>query len=110
MQASLPEPPPQPHGIDVTAQLLGAMEHTPLRSLIEARRAYGMSKYGQSLMSQDGRNGLEDARQELGDLVQYVYKVFGPGMSEQHTNQEFLEFIRIWEEAKQFIDQTMNIK
>lgn len=42
--------------------------------LVRERDAFGRAKYGQPLMSNDGRNGIEDARQELGDLLQYVMK------------------------------------
>jgi phosphate uptake regulator len=30
-------------------------------------------------MSEDGRNGVEDARQEAGDLLQYAFKVYLTG-------------------------------
>jgi len=43
-------------------------------SLIKARHAYGLQKYGQGLMTEDGRNTMEDARQEAGDLLQYLFK------------------------------------
>lgn len=91
---SVPEPPPQPRGIVVPDALIGTIESTKERfdneanvhdlmarkqcddlvKLIKQRDAFGRAKYGQPLMSQDGRNGIEDAKQELGDLMQYVMK------------------------------------
>lgn len=47
--------------------------------LVEARDAFGRGKYGQCLMSQDGRDSVEDARQELGDALQYIYKAIFNG-------------------------------
>jgi len=78
---SIPEPPPLPKGVEVTPLLIKWLSRIPLLnpeviSLVESRRLYGIQKYGQSLMSQDGRNGLEDARQEAGDLLQYLFKEF----------------------------------
>ena len=45
-----------------------------LVTLVQQRDAFGRAKYGQPLMSEDGRNGIEDAKQELGDLLQYLMK------------------------------------
>lgn len=80
--ASVPEPPPQPHGIVIPDALLTHIElqkphhWQELLQLVQERDAFGRKKYGQPLMSQDGRNGYEDARQELGDLLQYTYKMY----------------------------------
>lgn len=75
---SVPEPPPRPDGVVVPDALIGYLETLPetdsLVALVHARDAFGRQKYGQPLMSNDGRNGIEDARQELGDLLQYVFK------------------------------------
>ena len=95
---SVPEPPPKPSGIIVPEALITVIQDTkdhlfseagqglePFRdqaasnldsliALVKARDAFGQAKYGQRLMSDDGRNGIEDARQELGDLLQYVMK------------------------------------
>jgi hypothetical protein len=78
--ASIPEPAPQRAGFVVPekliihlADLLDGSNDTQferLIHLIEQRDAFGRQKYGQPLMSQDGRDGCEDARQELGDLMQ----------------------------------------
>ena len=92
MMASVPEPAPVKEGVLVTPLLLDNLrtlqqcaQHNgetqdmyhfqELAELVEARDAFGRAKYGQGLMSRDGRNGREDAMQELGDLLQYVKKI-----------------------------------
>lgn len=86
LRPSVPEPPPVARGEPVTpallshlsarAHALGDREHAAahLAALVRERDAFGRAKYGQPLMTADGRNTLEDARQELGDLAQYLYK------------------------------------
>lgn len=95
VSVSIPEPPPIPNGEVVPDVLINYLvlfqkEHLPLVpteardpflesmadliSLIHQRDAFGRAKYGQPLMTQDGRNGIEDAKQELGDLLQYIMK------------------------------------
>lgn len=87
-------PPPQPRGIVVPDALIAYMKqnkyymHEELCELVSQRDAFGRVKYGQPLMSQDGRDGVEDARQEAGDLLQYAYKVYLAG------DKEGLEKIR----------------
>jgi len=79
---SVPEPPPKPNGEDVTPKLIDWITEqvlpmdtiTKTVELIKARDYYGFSKYGQHLKTNDGRNTVEDAIQELGDLIQYLYK------------------------------------
>lgn len=76
---SVPEPPPIKSGVEVTPLLIEWLssqtaDSSPIIALIEARRLYGLSKYGQSLMTEDGRDTMEDARQEAADLLQYIYK------------------------------------
>jgi len=113
---SLPEPPPQPRGQVVPVRLLAFIENAKsleldpsfdemrndqldkLADLIQQRNAFGMQKYGQPLYSQDGRNGLEDARQELDDLLQYVCKVqMSP--AGQHTEEEKQDFLNLFNTA-----------
>lgn len=108
---SVPEPDPKNQGMDVTEGLLEAInskynshQYEDVKVLIHQRRAFGIEKYGQTLRSDDGRNGLEDARQELGDLLQYVYKVFGKDMTEKHTVQELKDFKLLWKRSKHLID------
>lgn len=42
--------------------------------MVETRTAFGMKKYGQMLMTEDGRDTGRDAVEEMGDLLQYAYK------------------------------------
>ena len=82
-EADYPEPPPVNVGREVTPALLNWLQNLPLRmnddwgvdtarDLIKSRAAFGLQKYGQPLRTEDGRNVIHDARQELGDLLQYV--------------------------------------
>lgn len=77
-EPSRPEPDPQKSGLIVPDALIKYLKQRPntqeLVRLVEQRNEFGIRKYGQPLMSQDGRSGVEDARQELGDLLQYCYK------------------------------------
>jgi hypothetical protein len=73
----VPEPPPQPKGQPVTPQLVAWLErHGSAQSmeLVQARAAFGLSKYGQGLMTGDGRNTFNDLSDELGDAQQYAFK------------------------------------
>lgn len=80
--ASVPEPPPKPHGIAVTPILLKWIDtadvsesvKTEAIALVKKRDAFGRAKYNQPLMTKDGRDDIEDAMQELGDLLQYIQK------------------------------------
>ncbi len=47
--------------------------------MVLARDAFGRAKYGQPLMTGDGRDGVEDALQELGDAAQYIFKAAATG-------------------------------
>ena len=102
IKASIPEPPPVPRGIIVPDALLAFIDGaqlvdkvspevsatlTKLSDLVKERNAFGIAKYGQPLYSEDGRNGIEDARQELGDLLQYVFKI-SLQKERQYTVQE----------------------
>jgi hypothetical protein len=91
---SKPEPKPVPRGEIVPEKLItiidemkeieiiGSKEHQEktrsyldqISDLIRARDAFGRQKYGQPLMTLDGRNGVEDCRQEVGDMLQYFLK------------------------------------
>jgi len=80
---SVPQPPPIKAGKIVPELLieeLGKAEHINNKvirrtiELIKARDNFGRQKYGQPLMSKDGRDSICDAIEEFGDLLQYVYK------------------------------------
>ena len=78
--ASTPEPAPENAGEPVTPALVTWIQAQGLdegtkRSVIagvEERSAFGAEKYGQVLMSRDGRDSVNDAAQELIDALQYI--------------------------------------
>ena len=78
--ASTPEPAPENAGEPVTPALVAWIQAQGLdegtkRSVIagvEERSAFGAEKYGQVLMSRDGRDSVNDAAQELIDALQYI--------------------------------------
>ena len=78
--ASRPEPAPENAGEPVTPALVAWIQAQGLdegtkRSVIagvEERSAFGAEKYGQVLMSRDGRDSVNDAAQELIDALQYI--------------------------------------
>lgn len=81
--AETPQPPPKPLGEPVTDALiewihlqsdLSKDEKEKVIEIIEGRRRFGLEKYGQLLMTHDGRSTAADAIQEAGDLLQYAYK------------------------------------
>ena len=100
VRPSVPEPLPKPNGVPVTPELLKYIDSLQVRlgtevcdqtaTLIKERDAYGFAKYGQHLMSCDGRDSIEDARQELGDLLQYLYKAKMNGEDIEIFRQHFL--------------------
>ena len=72
-KASQPEPHPTGNGDLVTPPLLERLSaHPELTALVLERDAFGRSKYGTGLRTHNGRNPLEDGRQEIGDLLQYL--------------------------------------
>lgn len=124
--ASVPEPPPTVGGEVVPYVLINYLtlfkdEHKhnipePARdkfivdmdglvSLIHQRDNFGRAKYGQPLMSEDGRNGVEDAKQELGDLLQYLMKCQlagrGSGVISEKDKELFLTGFMV---AKQILN------
>jgi hypothetical protein len=98
--ASVPEPPPRGGETSVTQALLdllikpstvhylacmagekgSAPSLVAAHGLIVERREYGVPKYGGELMTKNGRNPIEDARQELGDAMQYVMQARMEGL------------------------------
>jgi hypothetical protein len=90
--ASKPEPAPLNEGEPVTPLLLdwlaeqaknasgvAAVLFEDVATLIKKRDAFGRLKYGQPLRLNDGRNTVEDAEQEAGDLLQYLFKAYKNG-------------------------------
>lgn len=105
MKKSVPEPAPMPKGEIVPDKLISIIEKMDrfcvnpevskellkLIELVKERSAFGIEKYGQPLYSEDGRNGFEDARQELGDLLQYACKI---KMSNPEA-KDIVEFLKL---------------
>jgi hypothetical protein len=111
MRASIPEPEPIEKGVPVTPAVLhdlhvlkrGAQEEgrtldmyhfQELAELVVQRDLFGRSKYGQPLMTLDGRSGKEDAMQELGDLMQYVKKITLSGEMNIDRRIEMCELLK----------------
>jgi len=74
------QPVPKKKGVKVPPVLISFIREMDLPdqvkqnavTLVTARDSLGKEKYGQSLMSDDGRDPYIDALQELGDLLQYL--------------------------------------
>lgn len=82
VEASRPEPPPVPRGEPVSKWLIALLSmdgFDATADVVRARDAFGREKYGQPLMTEDGRDGVEDALQELGDAAQYIFKAAATG-------------------------------
>src|SRR4051812_45104974 len=79
---SIPEPKPKNEGVEIYPIVLKRIEESKMNNedknnlikLLNDRYTFGLKKYGQSLMSQDGRDSIEDAIQELGDFLMYYIK------------------------------------
>lgn len=74
-----PEPPPRAEGAPIPELLVEWIEEHIEKSGtvvedVQARAEFGFKKYGQYLMSDDGRDTINDARQEAIDLLKYMYK------------------------------------
>lgn len=84
MNPSVPQPPPKSGGILVTPILVAYLTengYDEAAKLVQERDAFGKLKYKQGLMTDDGRDVVEDARQELGDLLQYAFSARFQGRS-----------------------------
>lgn len=102
-----PEPDPVARGVIIpdrlvdyinASQMLSLSAKQPLTKLVQERDAFGRAKYGQPLYSEDGRNGVEDARQELGDLMQYLFKCKIAGVDTTEVIQMIRAFLLRWDE------------
>lgn len=77
MAAGTPQPAPRNNGENVPEAFRewAAQHNFPHAvALSEERDAFGRAKYGQPLMTDDGRVTMVDAVQEMGDLLHYVFK------------------------------------
>ena len=90
-----PEPPPKDLGVDVGESLDRYLcasfdfEETELQQaldLIGERIALASPNMASPCAPRDGRDGVEDLRQELGDAIMYAHKIYLTGQinAEQH--------------------------
>lgn len=97
---SVPEPAPKNEGVAVTPIVIERLETFSTKSMIKLirdRDAFGFAKYGQHLMTGDGRDSIEDAKQELGDLMQYMTKA-------QLNNENMEELYELIDEFIGYVD------
>lgn len=76
------QPPPVPHGEvvpPVFQEWARANGFAEAAELSASRAAFGEAKYGQPLMTKDGRDSIEDAKDELGDFGHYLQKAIMNG-------------------------------
>tara|TARA_R100000808_G_C2154593_1_gene165680 strand:+ start:6824 stop:7180 length:357 start_codon:yes stop_codon:yes gene_type:complete len=69
---------PVKNGIEIYPKLKQQFSHIKsplLLDIINKRYKFGLDKYGQPLMSQDGRDTYKDIMDELGDAAQYIAKL-----------------------------------
>lgn len=81
VQFGEPQRMPDPGQQDVTEQLI---------NWLRQRQQYGIAKYGQSLMTFDGRDKRVDAVQELLDGLQYLY---GENLELKYLLRQALPFV-----------------
>ena len=78
-----PQPAPLNEGEDVIAGLARWMltqgENIDIATLLLQRRQFGVEKYGQPLMSNDGRDSLKDLEDEILDALAYSHKIILAG-------------------------------
>jgi hypothetical protein len=77
------QPDPENKGEEVTPKLISWIQNNrsienetrdQMIKLINSRHKYGVDKYGHGLMTGDKRRTIQDALEELGDLIQYLFK------------------------------------
>lgn len=95
--ASIPEPPPKPGIMDVVPEVhkfidknFSGQEKTFFTNLINDRKKYGEEKYGSKLQTFNSRSMKNDAVQELGDFIQYIYGM----ILEEDTSEDAGKLIR----------------
>lgn len=79
---SIPEPSPRNEGQPIFHLVLQYLDRVDtddktkaeVTKLLHDRYTFGLNKYGQPLMSDDGRDDITDCIQEIGDAIQYIVK------------------------------------
>jgi hypothetical protein len=104
-QQQQPQPPPVPKGDPVTPLLVDWLIHSfagtlsaeqivDINEKLIERYHFGLQKYGQPLMTKDGRDEVVDAREEALDMLQYVYKAKLNGRYEE-ARKELVPYVVI---------------
>lgn len=81
-RARAPQPPPVRCGSAVPPvfqEWARANGYADAVELSVSRAAFGEAKYGQPLMTEDGRDSIEDAKDEIGDFFHYLQKAIVNG-------------------------------
>lgn len=74
-RVAMPEPAPRLGSQPVTPSLVTILRGSGMHEQadeVEARAAFGLAKYGTALTADNGRDHLNDMRQELADALQYA--------------------------------------
>lgn len=74
-RVAMPEPAPRPGSQPVTPSLVDLLRWAGMHEQaddVEARAAVGRAKYGADLTADNGRDHVNDLRQELADALQYA--------------------------------------
>lgn len=104
-----PQPAPIYEGEDVIAdlarELLSQSENIDIATLLLQRRQFGIEKYGQPLMSLDGRDSLKDLEDEILDALAYSYKMILSGETPSSS-----KWRRLYRMAKLLCFQVENTK
>ena len=91
--ASTPEPPPERGDRDVPEPLISFLEdqgYDGAADLVRKRVRFGVEKYGTRLETGNGRDPIEDARQEIGDALQYLAQAKMEGRNVRELNDLIL--------------------
>lgn len=99
VKASVPEPPPHEGKELVTPKLIHFLENKCnfsdktrkfLVNLVKERDEYGKGKYKGGLKTFNGRRMEKDAKQEIGDFLQYMYAC----IMEENTSEEIDKLLK----------------
>ena len=90
---STPEPPPERGDRDVPEPLIAFLEdqgYDDAADLVRKRVRFGEQKYGTRLETDNGRDPIEDAKQEIGDALQYLAQAKMEGRNVRELNDLIL--------------------
>ncbi len=69
------QPLPRPGRLAVWPELQKRTMSPAARALLTERNALGLERYGQEMMTEDGRDSWQDLLEELADAVYYAHKL-----------------------------------